>query len=118
MKLAVVLVCAMVILGGGSHRIHRCHGIYGIARVCDAHASISPQAFGVHWAHQYNQAADRLHRPWRIIAIGCRNDGEAVHICSATMRNIHTLATYCIGLAIGSSGQVLGVTHQRCGATA
>jgi hypothetical protein len=115
----VTLACVVMLVGGeGSRKLSRCHGLYGVAWVCNAQAAVNPQAFGIYWAHQFDKAAYKLHRPWRIIAIGCRNEGEAVYVCAATMRNVRTHATLCVGLAIGSSGQVLDATHERCGAAA
>lgn len=117
--LCVTLCCVLMLTDGYSGATpSRCHGLYGIARICNAAAAINPQAFGVYWAHVFDRNASRLKRPWRIIAIGCRNDGEAVYICAATMREVKTHAVLCVGLVIASSGQILQAQHERCGAAA
>lgn len=115
----LALVLTLVVLGASglasTRKPSRCHGLYGIAFVCNASAAATPaELFGRAWENGMNQYGAAAHKPLRIRGIRCVQDGEAVFICRMYVVDIVRKRIACMTATIGTSGQVLSSRLYRC----
>lgn len=105
-RLLVVLAAVFALVaGGGSHplKAHRCHGLAGVAWVCNAAADVKPPPpFAVKWSNAYNAQLQKANSSIRVVGVGhCER-----WICVALVHDASTGKLGCFEVTLSPAGKL------------
>ena len=83
-----------------------------------AAARLTPKQFAQSWGGWWNHEAQIHKAVWRITAISCKADGEAVYLCVARLSNTKTGINACEDMGVGNDGTLLEAQKITCLPTA